>query len=449
MVETHHQARIFRIASFVIPLALLLILLLQSSFFPYPEILTEIYFLKQGMLPYSQINDQHFPGMMLLPLNLGTLGITTVDGLRVIHLILITINFILLSKLLKKFNPAIKLVCLLLYVLFLYSWEGNTLWVDSFVATISLIGFYVLESGWTFKNIFTYFISGLIFGTLLTFKQHGIFLCLAAGIWVISYKPSFRKLIWFVIGGVLPMSVIALHLYQIGVFKDFWFWTVSHNLNGYTNLEGRLPVLGETARFLSLVLPAAVSIYLIQSRKYLHLLFLAASLFYVFPRFGLIHAQIALPILIYVISRKLSLALAIILIFLGVFFTVRVLVKDNPGKIYFYDQSVQETVNFVKANARLDKSIYVYGVNDNIYHLTQTLPPSKMWIELLKGNIIPGVEDTIISTLETDPPQFVLVDPQASIDGQKIQEFTPQIYAYMQDNFNKRVTLSNGVEVWY
>ncbi len=137
------------------------------------------------------------------------------------------------------------------------------------------------------------------------------------------------------------------------------------------------------------------------------------------------------------------------LLSLGIFFTARVVSKDTPGKVLFYDSTVHETVDFVNSNSQPNKPIYVYGVNDNIYHLTQTLPPQKIWIELLKGNIIPGVEDTLISTLSTDPPQFVLVDPQASIDGQKIREFTPKIYAYLQDNFRRKINLSNGIEVWY
>ncbi len=391
------------------------------------------------MLPYTQINDQHFPGFMLLPLN-------SVEILRIIHIFLIIANFMLLSKILKNFNSVVRFASLLLYSLFLYSWEGNTLWVDSFIATLSLLGFYVLESGWTFKNNLTYFFSGLIFGVLLTFKQHGIFLCLAAGVWVLNRRPSLQRLAWFVIGGGLPMATILFWLYKIGVFKDFWFWTVSHNLQGYTRLEGRWPVFGELARFLSLVIPALL---LQKSKNVFHYFYLFASLFYVFPRFGLIHAQITLPILIYTISRKLSPSVAIVLLTLGVFFTFRVLVKDTPGKIYFYDQSTQNTVNYVKENAKFGRPIYVYGVNDNIYHLTQTLPPQKTWIELLRGNIVPGVEDTIISTLKSDPPQFVLVDLQASIDGQKIQEFTPLIYTYLQNNFSKRVSLTNGVEVWY
>lgn len=446
MVETHYSTRISSLISFIIPLSLLLILLLRSSFFPYPEILTEIYFLKSGMLPYTQINDQHFPGFMLLPLNLGSFGITTISGLRVIHLLLIIINFVLLSKLLKKSNPVIKFISLLLYSLFLFSWEGNTLWVDSFVTTTALLGFYLLETGWTFKNLITLFLTGLTFGVLLTFKQHGIFLCLAAGLWVISSKPSPKHLFWFVLGGVLPMSISMIHFFRIGVFRDFWFWTISHNLQGYSSLEGRWPVFGESARLLSLVIPV---IFLRKSKNIFHYFYLFASLFYIFPRFGLIHAQVALPILIYLISRKLSLVLSVFLLALGIFFTARVVIKDTPGKIFFYDESAQETMEFVKAHAQPDKSIYVYGVNDNVYHLTNTLPPNKTWIELLRGNIIPRVEDIIISTLKTDPPQFVLVDPQASIDDQKISEFTPLIYTYLQNHFSKRVSLENGVEVWY
>lgn len=446
MVETHHQTRISSLISFVIPLSLLLILLLRSSFFPYPEILTEIYFLKAGMLPYTQINDQHFPGFMLLPLNLGFFGITTVYGLRFVHLLLIVINFVLLSKLLKKSNSVIKLISLLLYSLFLFSWEGNTLWVDLFVTTTALLGFYLLETSWTFKNLMTFFLTGLTFGVLLTFKQHGIFLCLAAGLWVISRKPSLKQLFLFVMGGLLPMTTTMLHLFQIGVFKDFWFWTFSHNLQGYSSLEGRWPVFGESARLLSLVIPV---FFLRKSKNVFHYFYLFASLFYIFPRFGLIHAQVALPILIYLISQKLSLTLAVFLLALGIFFTARVIIKDTPGKIYFYDESARETMEFVKAHVQPNKPIYVYGVNDNIYHLTQTLPPNRTWIELLKGNIIPGIEDTIISTLKVDPPQFILVDPQASIDSQKISEFTPLINKYIQDNFSKRVSLTNGIEVWY
>ncbi len=449
MVEAHHQAGIFRLASFVIPLSLLLILLLRSSFFPYPEILTEIYFLKAGMLPYTQINDQHFPGVMLSPVNLGTFGITTVGNLRTVHLSLIIVNFIILFKLLKRSRPVIKLTSLMLYSLFLFSWEGNTLWVDSFITTLALTGFYLLESGWAFRNSLSHLITGLIFGFLLTFKQHGIFLGLTAGIWVASHRPPIKQLGLFILGGILPMAVNILYLYQIGVFKDFWFWTVSHNLTGYAGLEGRWPIFGEGVRFLAVIFPALVVTWVAKRMSYPHLLFLLSVLFYVFPRFGLIHAQIALPIAVYLISRKLPLTLIVSLLLLGTVFTFRVLVKDTPGKIFFYDSNTQEIIDYVKTNTQSNKPIYVYGVNDNIYHLTQTLPPQKIWIELLKGNIIPGVEDTLISTLSTDPPQFVLVDPQASIDGQKIREFTPKIYAYLQDNFRRKINLSNGIEVWY
>ena len=37
------------------------------------------------------------------------------------------------------------------------------------------------------------------------------------------------------------MATILFWLYKIGVFKDFWFWTVSHNLQVYQT--GR-PVAG-------------------------------------------------------------------------------------------------------------------------------------------------------------------------------------------------------------
>ena len=140
MVETKHIAGLFAL---IVGVGLLL---RQISFFPYPEMLTETYFLSKGMLPYVQINDQHFPGLFLLPTNLRTLGFDNVEKLRWLHLGLIGFTTLVLYKLIGKLR------WIILFLTFFLLWEGNTLWVDSFVAPLVLLAFYGLWSKWSFRT---------------------------------------------------------------------------------------------------------------------------------------------------------------------------------------------------------------------------------------------------------------------------------------------------------
>ncbi len=411
------------------------LLLRQISFFPYPEMLTETYFLSKGMLPYVQINDQHFPGLSLLPVNLRTLGFDNIEKLRWLHLGLIGFTTLILYKLIGKLR------WIVLFLVFFLLWEGNTLWVDSFVTPLVLLVFYGLWSKGSFKSVQNIFLTGTLLGIVLVFKQHALIICVAVAVWVLDQKVSWKYWLGFVIGGILPMSLVGIYYYQLGVWPDFWFWTVVHNLTGYTSLEGRIPGLGELARFSLLAVPAAFGLQGSAG------LFILASLIYLIPRFGLIHAQIALPLLIFLLSFKPRLYWPIM--GLALLLMARIFAKEIPGKVLFYDQSAMLTVEYVEERVDKSRPIYVYGVNDNIYHLTNTLPPNRFWIELLRGNIIPGVEERLIQTLKIDPPQFVLVDRQASIDGKKVSEFTPQIWRYLQMNFIFKEKLSNDVEVWY
>src|SRR3989344_7400218 len=73
-----------------------LLLLSNLNFFPYPELFIYSYLTKQGLLPYSQIFDQHFPGIMFFPVNLATLGIDTVNEMRILHLTLVVFTHMLL-----------------------------------------------------------------------------------------------------------------------------------------------------------------------------------------------------------------------------------------------------------------------------------------------------------------------------------------------------------------
>ena len=77
-------------------------LLSKLVFFPYPELFIYSYLTKIGLVPYKQIFDQHFPGIMFFPINLTTLGIDTVFEMRLLHFAIISLTQILLFVVVKK-----------------------------------------------------------------------------------------------------------------------------------------------------------------------------------------------------------------------------------------------------------------------------------------------------------------------------------------------------------
>lgn len=421
--------------------------------------LTETYFLSQGMKPYSQVNDVHFPGIMLLPVNLYTLGIRTVWHLRVVHAFLLVSNLFLVALTLTKtarFSPFKTTLALISYIFLFFLWEGNILWIDSFVTTLSLLGFYLLINGWHTKSMFNTCIVGLIFGLVLLFKQHGIFICLSATLWIYLSTKSITRMLVLTVAWVLPMGISLLYLTSLGVFDDFFFWTFLHNLQGYVSLEGKSPSPFSLVKLLLPLIPAIGGILLSPTTQYrfLILIYLVATLFYNFPRFELLHSQVALPlvilglILLFDLTRSPLKYVSLACILSSWLLAARFFSRATPGKVYFYADSSKATIDFARQNVSPGQTIYVYGVNDNLYHLSQTLPPGKTWIELLPGNIIPGVQEVIIGTLIQDPPKLVLVDPNSTVDGKSLKSFTPKIWHHIQANYVTKSTLANQVQVW-
>jgi hypothetical protein len=86
------------------------------------------------------------------------------------------------------------------------------------------------------KQLQAYFWSGLLGGLAFLMKQPGIFFPLFAGLYLIGNewrKPiEWRNLsqrVGMFFGGILlPFAATCLILYWAGVFKTFWFWTISY-----------------------------------------------------------------------------------------------------------------------------------------------------------------------------------------------------------------------------
>ncbi|MDO8785252.1 MAG: hypothetical protein Q7J12_03455 [Syntrophales bacterium] len=86
-------------------------ILTRLMFFPYPELFIYPYLTNHGLKPYSQILDQHFPGLMFFPINLDNLGMNDEIIARGWSIAIIVLTHLLLyfisSKILKNNKKAL------------------------------------------------------------------------------------------------------------------------------------------------------------------------------------------------------------------------------------------------------------------------------------------------------------------------------------------------------
>ena len=109
------------------------------------------------------------------------------------------------------------------------------------------------------------FLSGICSGIAFLMKQHGIFfslLCLLYLCWRLwkrdrSLSAMIRGGLVFAIAAGLPYAVTCLLLYRAGVFRTFWFWTVSY-AGEYSKMGLRRAIHAFLENSKTVVMPAAL-----------------------------------------------------------------------------------------------------------------------------------------------------------------------------------------------
>jgi hypothetical protein len=122
---------------------------------------------------------------------------------------------------------------------------GMTANAEHFVLLPSLIGILLIVRH--SKNRSSPFVFGtaLLFGLAFIIKQHGIFLALFGGLYLLCSGVSHRPVQWrktiieqlvFMAGAIIPYVLVCLYYRQAGVFDKFWFWTVTYS-HAYSSIK--------------------------------------------------------------------------------------------------------------------------------------------------------------------------------------------------------------------
>ena len=195
--------------------------------------------LLQGIPPYKLAYSMKFPGTAAsYALLMSIFGDTTAGihlGLIVINLVTVGLIFFLGRYLLSELAglaaaAAYGVISLMPYVL------AQAAHATHFVVLPAIAGTSVLLRALDRQSRILILASGCLFGLALLMKQPGLFFVLFGVVYLFSHDRSehvklrqsaLRSLI-FLLGVTVPLLVTCLLLWNVGVFEQFWFWTIKY-----------------------------------------------------------------------------------------------------------------------------------------------------------------------------------------------------------------------------
>ncbi len=220
--------------------------------------------LLQGIPPYKLAYSMKFPGTAAsYALLMSIFGDTTTGihlGLIVINLVTVGLIFFLGRYLLSELAglaaaAAYGVISLMPYVL------AQAAHATHFVVLPAIAGTSVLLRALDRQSRILILASGCLFGLALLMKQPGLFFVLFGVVYLFSRDRSehvklrqsaLRSLI-FLLGVTVPLLVTCLLLWNVGVFEQFWFWTIK-----YAGQYGSQVSIAEGLRIFANNLPNAV-----------------------------------------------------------------------------------------------------------------------------------------------------------------------------------------------
>lgn len=407
-------------------------ILTKLIYFPYPELFIYPYLTNHGLKPYIQIMDQHFPGLLFLPVNLNNLGMTTPEKARIVSIIVVILIHLMLFFIAKDiFKSKTKALFVnLLYLIWQPFFEGWVLWIDSFLPLMLLPAFYAVYK----KRFFT---AGLLIGTAIVFKQTMIPLAFL----ILIYTRSLR----FFSGAIILPALVIFYLLTIGVFGDFWYWTVVFNLTTYASSGLKTPPT--PAYVTRIIFVYAASIFALLKRRKsevtLLFIFIAGSLLGAFERADFVRLQPSLPFvllttvygLFYLVVRWRWVAVVVYALVLS--WWLSIFYRGHLGKrIIAFDPSVLLLSERIKNYASKGEKIFVFGAAPQLYQMSDTLPAGNLFVFQFPW-FLKIAQPQILAGLKKDKPNVIISDETVEIEGNKITNFAKEINDYIKKNYEK------------
>jgi len=194
----------------------------------------------KGVLPYTETYSIKPPGIYIVfAIILAIFGQSHTG----IHLALLLTNiasaFLLFQLAGRLFNKRVGIAAGASFLVMTLSPSVQGLWANAehFVILFALGGLLLAVGALEKESKAQLFLSGILLGTAILIKQHGVFFFLFGFIYICLFyfkkgpkvfKDNFLKVGNFVMGGLTPLALTAIVYLAANSFDAFWFWNYEY-----------------------------------------------------------------------------------------------------------------------------------------------------------------------------------------------------------------------------
>jgi len=451
---------------FWIPAVLIqLVLLVNTRFTLWPEMIVYPYLLNKGFLLYRDIINPYPPTLAsILSLFSKVLGYLPEPYAILTWAIVLIIDlsiFIVVRKLTKNHYYAFFALCF--FILFSIPFGVNSLWFDLVQTPFIIFSAFFFYKYLTINSKSSDLQSSFYFAFIAFFiKQQATWLIMAY-LLLLVFKNN-KKTITTIKILARPLAFFSLftlvqvaYFLKIGALNDFVFWTFYQPLFKASSLPGY--VLFPTIKQLFIaLLPTLVLLPMVFTKKenLAMLTIIALSLFFfAYPRFDYFHL---IPYLAFIsvslgvnfdVYKKLNLrqlALPIAAIFLSFIFFSRYLIANWQQPVRFFEQDILSAATFIREVTPKDSLIYIQNGPDQIYPLSERMP-LKPWADEFPWYLeINGTQQKVLKAIKRQDPKFVVYQPYESRGKYALGSYKPALIAnYLDENYQNLIQINSGL----
>jgi len=407
------------------------LLILAQGYFLSPEFTLYPYLYQAGLKPYLNIIDQHLPALFFGPFTLPSwLTVNPQPLLAFFLALLVTTDILFYLYLIRQKTRSPKLL-LALFIFASLFFSGHTLWLETFVVFfLSLILHLSLSD-----RPLSLLTNGFLFALVLLIRPT-LFPALVIFYLLLHIKPDR----YFFTGLALPPLIVLLYLLRFDLLDPFLNIFFTFNTADYASLAAKLPNLRQSFYLLIFLFPLLIKRWS-SSVHWLTYLLLIFSFLPLYPRFEFIHFLPSVFFACYLLSlhrRPINLVSGLLVIFLFSSVVYRA-VKYDYGN-FFLTPDIQSVSELLKQFP--GEQVYVLGGSDLIYPLSGRYPTSYLYLPSLPWYLTNDYfNDLQLSALKLNSSAPVVINTQASVDGQSIIDSAGPVYTYLDQNYTTIYTV--------
>lgn len=444
---------------FLIILFAHLVLLINSTFTLWPEMVVYPYLMNNGFSLYKDIINPYPPFLTsFLAIFANVFGYHPAPYQIFTWLLILIIDceiFFIVKKLFGKTHLA--LLSTLFFVILSLPFGINGLWFDLVQVPILLISTYFFYQFFESKKKRDLFFSFFALTIALFIKQQiYILIFWFLALTILKFRKKATKFLMdpiLYIPFLVFMAVSSLAFFSKGVLGEFTYWVFYYpffasNLPGYV----LLPSLKEIFPILALIGLTAPSA---KGKHRLFFLTACVATIFAYPRFDYFHLIFALTLFSIVaganMTKLMSLKLsykslaALSLVFLTIF-TLRFFINNKESKIRFFEKDIIITASFLRQIANEKETIYLQNAPDQILPLSQTLP-TKPWADDFPWYLeVDRIQEKVLAGLKREDPRFVIYKTYEAGNSYQIGAYRPEsISEYIENNYRNLIQISENL----